>query len=71
VTFSPPNEAQSEPSIQIDVRFGGNNAMSFGAGPELFNPAAAATLKAHWEAYRRTHARAVPAPLAPKSPPAP
>jgi RNA polymerase sigma factor (sigma-70 family) len=71
VTFSPPNEAQSEPSIQVDVRFGGNNAMGFGGGPELFNPAAAATLKARWEAYRRTHTHAAPAPRAPKSPPAP
>ena len=59
VTMTLPNDPKSQPTLMVDIKFGSLDSMSCGSDGHMFNPAAAATLKAQWEAF--TSARPAPA----------
>ena len=51
VTMTLPNDPKSQPTLMVDMKIGSRDGMSFGGDGHIFNPAAAAALKAQWEAF--------------------
>jgi len=47
-----PADPTGQATLMVDMKIGASEGMSFGGDHRMFNPAAAPSLKAQWEALR-------------------